>query len=143
MTFGSVSALLTGPVGGIIAGQFDWQVAFIITASYAAALLILFSVTFKETIREKNLLAIDPVPFVINIAMLIRDRVFLSYVLVGATAWAGMSGFINSSPGLLIRTYGIAPLLGTLSIAAGGLAMLGLAVLGLPHPLALIAPMSP
>lgn len=177
MTFGSVSALLTGPVGGIIAGRFAWQTAFVVTATYAAILLLLFTAAFKETIAAKNPLAINPIPFAINIVMLIRDRIFLSYVFVGGAAWAGMSAFINSSPGLLIRTYGLAPetyglviasvpfgfmsgaifvaryterlrgdaflLLGSVCIAAGGVFMLGFAVFGLPHPLAMIAPMIP
>jgi DHA1 family bicyclomycin/chloramphenicol resistance-like MFS transporter len=177
MTFGSVSAMLTVPIGGWIAGRFDWQITFIITATYAAGLLLMFSVLFKETIAEKNPLAIDPVPMLLNFAMIARDRVFMSYVMVGAGAWAGMSGYINSSPGLLIRSYGVTPqtyglvaavvpagfligailvaryaervrgdrflLLGSACVAVGGIGMLGFALFGLPHPLALPVPMVP
>ena len=177
MTFGAMSAIVTGPLGGAIADRFEWQAAFFVTAAFAAFLLVLIVTLYDETIVERNPLAIDPVSMVTTMVEIVRSRVFLSYVLISGCGMAGLSAWINSSPGVLIGLYGIAP--GTFGLAFGslplgfmagsivvgryaerlrsdrflqigsactalaGLAMLALAIFGVPHPLVLVVPMLP
>lgn len=177
MTAGSVSAIVTGPLGGFIADHFDWQAAFIVPAIFAALALVLFIYGFDETFVERNPMAIRPVSMIATMIEIGRHRVFLAYVLTSGCAMAGMSAFLNSSPGLLIGQYGLAPgtfgilfallpvgfmsgsilvgryaehfgsnkflAIGTGAMAAGGLAMLGFAVFGLPDPRLMVLPMMP
>ena len=177
MTAGAMSAIFTGPLGGFIADHFDWQAAFILPAIFAAAVLLLFVLKFDETIVERNPLAIRPLSMLASMIEIVRSRIFIAYVMTSGCAMAGMSAFLNSSPGLLIGRYGMAPgtfgflfaslpvgfmagsilsgryaarlgsdvflRLGTLSMAAGGLAMLGFAVFGLPDPRMMVLPMIP
>lgn len=109
MTAGSVSAMITGPLGGFIADRFDWQAAFIVPAVFAAILLVLFIFGFRETIAERNPLAIRPLPMLLKMAEISRNRAFVAYVTTSAASMAGMAAFLNSAPGLLIGQYGISP----------------------------------
>lgn len=109
MTFGALATIVTGPIGGVLAEHFEWQAVFIYTGAYAAILFVLCAGLLDETVVEKNPLALRPIPMVMTMAGIARDRTFISYVLLGACGMAGMSGFINSSPGLLIGRYGVEP----------------------------------
>lgn len=109
MTAGAVSGAMTGPLGGFIADHFDWQAAFIVPAVFAAFALVLFIFGFEETIVERNPMAIRPISMIATMLEIGRHRVFLAYVLTSGCAMAGMSAFLNSSPGLLIGLYGVAP----------------------------------
>jgi DHA1 family bicyclomycin/chloramphenicol resistance-like MFS transporter len=109
MMVGASVSLFTGPVGGLIAENFPWQVLFLVMAGIGTLLFVLFWFLFTETLVHKNSRAINPLNVIHNYAEVGRHPVFLAYALTGAFIIAGLAAFINSSPGVLIGVYGLSP----------------------------------
>jgi DHA1 family bicyclomycin/chloramphenicol resistance-like MFS transporter len=118
MTVSAISALFTGPMGGFVADHYSWQAAFWLPAAVGVLLVVLFAALFRETITERNPLAIRPVPLVLTMGGILRSPIFLSYVLTSGCGMAGLSAFVNSSAGMLIGRYGVSPSLYGLIYAA-------------------------
>jgi DHA1 family bicyclomycin/chloramphenicol resistance-like MFS transporter len=111
MMVSAMVSLVTGPVAGIIADHFAWQVLFLIMAGYGTAMFVLVYFLFSETLAQKNSLAIRPMTVIQNYATVGRNRVFLAYAVAGACLISGLAAYFNSSSGVLIGIYGLSPTL--------------------------------
>jgi DHA1 family bicyclomycin/chloramphenicol resistance-like MFS transporter len=117
-----VSPVLAPLLGGQILQWFPWRTIFWVIASLGALGLIGSLIRLHETHRgERKELIVGKV--LQTYAGLVRDRVFLGYVLAGGMAMAGMFAYIVGSPYVFIEHF-------HLSTAAFGV-LFGVNALGL------------
>ncbi|MEE2760858.1 MAG: multidrug effflux MFS transporter [Pseudomonadota bacterium] len=109
MMVSATVSFVTGFTGGILADHFPWQILFLIMAAYGTAIFLLVLFLFRETLPQKNVLAIRPLTAIRNYAYIARNPVFLAYAAGGAFLIAGLASYLNSSSGVLIGTYGLSP----------------------------------
>ena len=99
-----VSPVLAPLLGSQILYWFPWRTIFWVIASLGAAGLIGSLVRLRETHHgERKNLELGTV--VGTYAMLLRDRMFVGYVLTGGMAMAGMFAYIVGSPYLFIEHF--------------------------------------
>lgn len=95
--------------GGWLLKAFGWQAIFYLLAAAGIACFIAMHFGLKETRDPKHVVPLNMKGVLTSYGSLMRDRSFVGYALVGATAITGMFAYIAGSPYLLIEIYGVEP----------------------------------
>jgi len=108
MVMGTVSTVVP-MAGGFLADVFGWRAVLVATLVYVAMLVALVARVYKETVPRKNPHAIDPVPLLRNMRVLLNDRQFAGYCFTVAFLLAGMFVFVSGSSHLFITVFSMRP----------------------------------
>ena len=138
---------IIGPIiGGHLTVWFGWQSVFFLMAGICALVLLTIVGLFKESIPKKDPEALKLNKLLSNFNEIIYERNFLTFLLIGIGAYAGLYGvitgiapvmtghFISAAiAGKLVHILGIKKLLlmGTLISMIGGLLLIGASLLGI------------
>lgn len=110
-----LSVMLAPLVGGTLAAlPTGWRTSFLFLLCVAGAVTALVWFGFRETHHERDPLAMRPKQLLTNYGELLRDRSYISFVLVLALTYGSLFAFISSAPlyivgqmGLSSREYGL------------------------------------
>lgn len=124
-----VIALLSAPLGGLLADLFSWRVALLTLAVFGAISLAVVAWHFEESLRHKNLHALKPATLVRTWGTVLRHPTFWAYSLLSASSYGGLFTFLAASSfvftqvlGLSTRTYGLLMALNALLYIVGTMA---------------------
>jgi DHA1 family bicyclomycin/chloramphenicol resistance-like MFS transporter len=99
-----------GPIiGGFLEVAFGWRANFVALAVYGFAGLVAAVAILPETNRAPDIEAANPLRVLATYLGLMRQRVYLGYVLCAAFAYSTIFSFISGSPFVLVDMVGLAP----------------------------------
>ncbi|MES1153168.1 MAG: Bcr/CflA family multidrug efflux MFS transporter [Dongia sp.] len=106
LVFG-LGPILAPFIGGYMLYFFDWHGIFaVLTLAGIAALVVIFF-RLDETRDPKHVRPLRIGSVVVGYWRLLTHRLFISYVLCGATMMAGTFAYIAGSPFVVIKLYGL------------------------------------
>lgn len=101
--------ILAPTLGGLVLGVWSWHAIFWLTTAYGLISCVLVWATMPETLSPARRLKLPLAGIVARFALVGRDRVFLSYALMGGFGMFGMFSYIGGSPPVLIEMFGFTP----------------------------------
>lgn len=104
-----IAPIVAPLAGGWLLATFGWQSIFAFLAAAGTACLMTMHFGLKETRDPVHVVPLNFRGVMASYGSLLKDRSFIGYALVGATAITGMFGYIAGSPYVLIEIYGVAP----------------------------------
>ena len=104
-----VAPILAPTLGGLVLGVAPWHVIFWLMAAYGAVCCGLVWRFLPDTLEPSRRIRLGAAGLVARYAGVLRDRVFLSYALMGGFGMFGMFAYIGGSPPVLIQRYAFTP----------------------------------
>jgi len=105
----SLNPMLAPIAGGYLHEAFGWRAIFFVLAGLGAVFVALMVAGVSETNVRRDPTALHPGQLGRNVAVLLTDRSYLSYVLVNALMFGGQFAFISGSSFVLIGVLGVSP----------------------------------
>jgi DHA1 family bicyclomycin/chloramphenicol resistance-like MFS transporter len=109
MLIATTSPVVSSPLGGFLAETFGWKATFAYMSMVGCVTLFMFIFVFRETISQRNLYAIRPANLLGNFRDILKNTIFVRYLIFSALLISGVSIFLTSSAGVLIGQYGLSP----------------------------------
>lgn len=103
--------ILAPTLGGAIVAVANWQAIFWITTAYGALCALLVWFALPDTLPPARRIALSPAGLLARFMGILRDRVFLSYALMGGFSLFAMFAYIGGSPPVIIERFGATPVL--------------------------------
>jgi DHA1 family bicyclomycin/chloramphenicol resistance-like MFS transporter len=105
----SLNPMLAPVLGGYVHETFGWRAVFLVHAGAGTLFVALMAAGVHETNVRRDPTALQPGAMGRNVAILLSDRAYLSYVLVNALMFGGQFAFISGSSFVLIGVLGVSP----------------------------------
>jgi DHA1 family bicyclomycin/chloramphenicol resistance-like MFS transporter len=113
----SLSPALGPLIGGFLEVWFGWESAFLFQFCYGALMLWLAYARLRETLPEKDPMAMDPIRLVRNYGGLLRNRHYVGHLAPAVFGFGGLFAYVATTPFLFIDRLGLSPeVFGMLSI---------------------------
>ena len=100
-----VSPLIAPTLGGYLTAAFGWQSVFIVLSLLVSGILAAVHFTMPETRKPDTSLSLKPRPILLSFWGVGRHPQFLTYVLTGAIASAGLYAYIAGSPTVFMEIF--------------------------------------
>ncbi len=100
-----VIACLSAPVGGLLTDLFNWRVALLTLAVFAAASLMLVAMRFKESLAQTK--TQTPRLLVRSWALIARNPTFVAWSALSAASYGGLFTFLASSSFVFIQVLSL------------------------------------
>lgn len=117
----AVGPIIAPLLGSYITTLGNWHVVFYVQAGFGVGLLVAMHWLLEETHDPKHTHALKISTALRSYLLLLRDRDFVCYSLIGAFAIATIFCYISSAPTVLMVSYGLSPQQLALLMGAGGL----------------------
>ncbi|MBS1566544.1 MAG: multidrug effflux MFS transporter, partial [Bacteroidetes bacterium] len=101
-----VSPLIAPTLGGYLTAAFGWQSVFVVLSLLVAGILAALHFTMPETRAPDTSLSLKPRPIILGFWNVLRHPQFLTYVLTGSIAAAGLYAYIAGSPVVFMELFG-------------------------------------
>ncbi len=95
--------ILAPIIGGILLAWFDWRASFVFITGYGLLLVGLVWGFLGESVQEKDADALQPGRLVRVAGMLLRNRVFVGYVLVNCFLFGGLGAYLSGVSFVVLR----------------------------------------
>lgn len=106
MTIGGVAPVLAPALGGVLTGLWGWRGVLWTLAGIAALMFACAAAVVRETLPvEKR----TPGPAFKGLGLVVRRRRFLGYVLLFASSFGVLMGYISASPFIYQSLMGLSP----------------------------------
>jgi MFS transporter, DHA1 family, multidrug resistance protein len=102
-----VIACLSGPLGGLLTDLLTWRAAMAALSVFGVVTLALTCFKFEETIKSRNLQALQPATLLRTWATIVRHPTFWAYALLSVTSYAGLFTFLATSSFVFIKVLGL------------------------------------
>jgi MFS transporter, DHA1 family, multidrug resistance protein len=102
-----VLACISAPLGALLAELFGWRAALMAVAIFGVGTLALIALRFKETLRQKNPLALRPATLVRTWRQIFSNPTFLAFSALSAASYAGLFTFLAASSFVFIKVLGL------------------------------------
>jgi MFS transporter, DHA1 family, multidrug resistance protein len=102
-----VIACLSAPLGGLLTDWLGWRAAMAMLSIFGVVTLCMTCLKFKETIRTRNLQALQPATLLRTWGMIVRHPTFWAYALLSVTSYAGLFTFLATSSFVFIKVLGL------------------------------------
>jgi MFS transporter, DHA1 family, multidrug resistance protein len=102
-----VLACICPPLGGLLTQLYSWRIALLAVAVFGCLALGLVALRFKETLRYKNLQALQAATLMRTWRSILSNPTFLVFSLLSAAAYAGLFTFLASSSFVFINVLGL------------------------------------
>jgi DHA1 family bicyclomycin/chloramphenicol resistance-like MFS transporter len=114
-----VLACFSPPLGGFLADHISAKAALLAMAVFGVLSLALVCIFFKESVRQKNLQALEPKSLLRNWWRILKNPTFLTYSALSSASFAVLFVFLALSSFVFIKIFGF-------SSARYGLIMFGM-----------------
>ena len=101
--------ILAPTLGGAVLGFGSWHTIFWIMSVYGALCAVLVVALLPETLAARHRITGGVARTLARFVGVARDRVFLSYALIGGFGMFGMFAYIGGSPPVFIEHFGFSP----------------------------------
>ena len=101
--------ILAPTLGGLVLGFAPWHAIFWITAAYGGACCLLVWRFLPDTLPVERRIKLGAANLIARFALVLRDRAFLCYVLMGGCGMFGMFAYIGGSPPVFIQRFALSP----------------------------------
>lgn len=105
----AIAPALAPSIGGVIEQAFGWEASFLSLALIAVILLLLALLFLDESNRHRTPDAVQPRRLIAIYAGLLRNTVFMSYVLCGALIFSGVFGYHATAAFVIMGEMGLSP----------------------------------
>jgi MFS transporter, DHA1 family, multidrug resistance protein len=102
-----VIACLSAPLGGLLTDLIGWRAAMAALSVFGAVTLVLVCFKFEETLKARNLQALQPGTLLRTWGMIARHPTFWAYALLSASSYAGLFTFLATSSFVFIKVLGL------------------------------------
>lgn len=103
----AVSPMIAPTIGGYLATKMDWHYLFIVLAAITALILILSLVYLPDGATPDRQISLKPYQVVQKYIFVLKNKQFLTYILVGGIAGAAPFAYIGGSSDVFINLYGL------------------------------------
>ena len=100
-----VSPLVAPTLGGYLTAAFGWQSVFIVLSLMGLGILAAVHFTLPESRKPDPSLSLKPRPILLGFLTVLRQPQFLTYMLTGAIASAGLYAYIAGSPTVFMELF--------------------------------------
>lgn len=114
-----VLACISPPLGGFLSDHISAKAALLAMAVFGVLSLFVVAVFFKESVRNKNMQALEPKSLARNWWMILKNPAFLTYSALSSASFCVLFVFLASSSFVFIKLFGF-------SSAMYGLIMFGM-----------------
>ncbi len=104
-----VAPILAPTLGGLVLGVAPWHAIFWLTAFYGAVCCALVWRLLPDTLPPERRMRLGLGNLLPRYAGVLRDRIFLSYALMGGFGMFGMFAYIGGSPPVFIQHFAFTP----------------------------------
>jgi DHA1 family bicyclomycin/chloramphenicol resistance-like MFS transporter len=101
-TVSTMMPIINPFIGSTLVHYFQWNSVFLFMAIFAGIMVLLTLFFFKETLKHKNLDALNPKQLFQNFLQISINRAFLAYMLISSVTMSSLYGFLATSSDLLI-----------------------------------------
>lgn len=111
LTIVMVILVMIAPLlGGYIQNYLGWRVSFLILSGYAAWVFILVSLFLPETSQHYHLNNLKLRSIAENFLNIISNQLFIGYMACIFLVYAGILGWLTLGPILLVKEWGLSPI---------------------------------
>jgi DHA1 family bicyclomycin/chloramphenicol resistance-like MFS transporter len=100
-------ACLSPPLGGMLSDLFNWRASLLVLALFGAASLAMIALRFRETLPQKNPLALQPVRLLHTWLTILRHPTFVAYSALSMASYGGLFTFLASGSFVFIKVLGL------------------------------------
>ena len=104
-----VAPILAPTLGGLVLGVASWHAIFWLTAAYGGLSAVAVWFLLPDTLPRDRRITLNLGSLVNRYLGVLRDRVFLTYAVMGGCCMFGMFAYIGGSPPVLIERFGLTP----------------------------------
>ncbi|MDX1942428.1 MAG: multidrug effflux MFS transporter [Saprospiraceae bacterium] len=98
-----VAPIIAPSLGGLLASSVGWQAIFLTLTFISASILLGMYLALPETKKPDPTISLKPIPVLKDYFEIIKNRQFITYVMVGGISGAGMFAYISGSPFVFIQ----------------------------------------
>ncbi|MET9048137.1 multidrug effflux MFS transporter [Streptomyces sp. NPDC004362] len=102
-----VSPILAPTLGGVVLTQMSWRGIFVVLAAVSVLIAVITAAVLPETLPDGRRRRGGAGGTLRDFALLLRDRVFLAYILVAGLAMCAIFGFVAGSPYVFQDHFGM------------------------------------
>jgi MFS transporter, DHA1 family, multidrug resistance protein len=102
-----VIACLSAPLGGLVSDLMGWRAAMAALSVFGVVTFALVFFKFEETLKERNLQALQPATLLRTWGTIVRHPTFWAYALLSVTSYAGLFTFLATSSFVFIKVLGL------------------------------------
>lgn len=103
----AVSPMIAPTLGGYVTLHFNWQTVFLVLAAIAGLILLAVKWYLPVGAQPDASISLRPKKVVKNYLLVMQNRQFLTYMLVGGIAGAAPFAYIAGSADVFMNRYGI------------------------------------
>jgi MFS transporter, DHA1 family, multidrug resistance protein len=100
-------ACASAPLGGLLSDLWGWRAAMAALTVFSLVALVLVLLRFKETIKVRNPLALQPTVLLRTWSEILRNPTFWAYALLTTAAYGVLFTFLASSAFVFIKVLGL------------------------------------
>jgi len=98
-----VIACMCAPLGGLLSDWINWRVALLALTVFSAATLAVVVLRFEETVKQKNLRALEAATLWATWRGIVRHPTFWAYSALSTASYGGLFTFLASSSFIFIK----------------------------------------
>lgn len=102
-----VIACISAPLGGLLADVFNWRVALLALAVFAAGTLAMVALRFEETLVLRNPRALQPATLARTWWAIARNPTFVAFSALSSASYGGLFTFLATSSFVFIQVLGL------------------------------------
>jgi DHA1 family bicyclomycin/chloramphenicol resistance-like MFS transporter len=95
--------ILAPIIGGVLLAWFDWRASFVFITGYGLVLTVLVWGFLGESVAQKDPEALQPARLARTFGMLLRNRVFVGYLLVTCSLFGGLGAYLAGVSFVVLR----------------------------------------
>src|SRR5690554_2484198 len=103
----AVSPMIAPTVGGYVTAHFGWQAIFLVLAAITTLILLGLKWYLPAGAHPDSSISLRPKRVIKNYLLVLKNRQFLTYMLVGGIAGAAPFAYIAGSADVFMNKYGI------------------------------------
>jgi MFS transporter, DHA1 family, multidrug resistance protein len=124
MLINGAAPILAPVVGGQLLQFTSWRGIFIVLGILGIMMVAAVIFSIQETLSQENRIAGGLKSTLLTLKNLLRDRIFIGYVLTQGFVLAAMFAYISGSPFVIQNIYGASPQMFSLIFAVNGLGII-------------------
>ncbi len=103
----SIGPILAPIIGGVLQANFGWRASFVFVTAYGLALLVMVTLFLGESVHRTDDQALKPRRIAQTVAMLLRSRVFVGYMLINCALFGGLGAYLSGVAFVVIQVLSV------------------------------------